>query len=142
MPNSVSFFIIDEEGGPIYSREKYLQGSGPNMALFSNFIIALDKFVKELGGEETNIIKLGNSQVFASICEITSHKFILRTNRDANPQEMLSILNDIKYLYNLIFAGHYEDPIEDKKELMRQFKQELDKIFKKKKNMDRFLENL
>lgn len=142
MKEQVSFYIIDSSGNPLFSRETFIQGTNPNTVLFSNFIVALDKFVKELGGEQTSVIKIGASQIFALDDMESKLKFIIKSSKTANPIEMERLLCDIRYLFQVIYAGHLNDPIDAKKELIDSFRTELDKLLKRGDNMSKFLSDL
>ncbi|MHA1274177.1 MAG: hypothetical protein ACTSQS_12170 [Promethearchaeota archaeon] len=141
--NIQSIYIIDSTGKPLFILEIYKSGNkNVEHALITNFVSAIQSFATELGDQHANTIKLGDSMLYSIKDEISGIYFVIKTDLDAKQKRIFGILKDIKNLYINIILSKINASEAEKLEALKEFEDELSKIFKKPVNIESFLEGL
>lgn len=135
-------FIIDENGKTLFSYENHIQGSSTaNMALLSHLIYALQSISKDIREDQIKGVEMGNDKFFLTKEKLTNYLFILKTHRDANSEVINPILNEIKIKFVGKFTGHFSIDVDEKIELLNSFREDIKEIFKRKTNLEKFVES-
>jgi len=83
---------------------------------------------------------MGNDKFFLAKEKLTSYLFVLKIHRDANSEVINPILNEIKTKFVEKFAGHFSVDVDKKIEILNSFREDVKEIFKRKSNIEKFLE--
>ena len=135
-------YIIDETGKTLFSYENHIQGSSTaNTALLSHLIYALQAISKDIGEDQVKGVEMGNDKFFLIKEKLTKYLFILKTDRDANSEEINPILNEIKTKFVEKFTGHFSVDVGKKIEILHSFREDIKEILKRKTNLEKFTEN-
>jgi hypothetical protein len=135
-------YIIDEPGKTLFSYENHIQGSSTaNTALLSHLIYALQAISKDIREDQVKGVEMGNDKFFLTKEKLTKYLFILKAHRDANSEVINPILNEIKIKFVEKFAGHFSIDVDKKIEILNSFREDIKEIFKRKTNLETFLEN-
>ncbi|MFX1443256.1 MAG: hypothetical protein ACFFHV_07585 [Promethearchaeota archaeon] len=136
-------YIIDDTGATIFSYEIHVQGSGNvSHALLSHFLFALQSIGKNLKDSEIKSIEMSNNKFLLSKEKTTHNLFILKSNRDADPQLIKTLLKQIQDKFVKKFFGYKKLYADDKIELLNSFKEDIREILKEKTNIEKFSETL
>lgn len=131
------------DGKPLYIYERYKKGDlQVENALITNFISAIQSFASELGEQHANTIKLGDSMLFSTKDQISNVYFVIRTDFKAKPKQIFKLLNEIKNLFINKVLSRLNASDDEKKELLKEFEKDLEKIIKEDDNIESFLQGL
>ncbi len=136
-------YIIDDTGATIFSYEIHIQGSGNiSHALLSHFLFALQSIAKDLKDNEMKSVEMGNNKFLLSKEKSTSYLFILKSNRDVNPQIIEPLMKQIQDTFVKKFYGYKNLFVDEKIELLNSFKEDIRAILKQKSNIENFSETI
>ena len=136
-------YIIDDTGATIFSYEIHIQGSGNiSHALLSHFLFALQSIAKDLKDNEMKSVEMGNNKFLLSKEKSTSYLFILKSNREANPQIIEPLMKQIQETFVKKFYGYKNLFVDEKIELLNSFKEDIRAILKQKSNIEKFVDTL
>ena len=136
-------YIIDDTGAIIFSYEIHVQGSGNvSHALLSHFLFALQSTAKNLKDNEIRSIEMSNNKFLLSKEKSTNYLFILKSDRDANPQIIEPLLKQIQDKFVKKFLGYKSLFVDEKIELLNSFKEDIRAILKEKSNIEKFSETI
>ncbi len=135
-------FIVDNIGKTIFSYENHIQGtSTANTALLSHLLYALQTISKDIKEDQVKGVEMGNDKFFLTKEKLTSYLFIIKTHRDADSEVINPILNEIKTKFVEKFTGQFSIDVDKKIEILNSFREDIKEIFKRKTNLEKFLEN-
>jgi len=136
-------YIIDDTGATIFSYEIHIQGSGNiSHALLSHFLFALQSIAKDLKDNEMKSVEMGNNKFLLSKEKSINYLFILKSNRDANPQIIEPFMKQIQDTFVKKFYGYKNLFVDEKIELLNSFKEDIRAILKQKSNIEKFSETI
>jgi len=136
-------YIIDDTGATIFSYEIHIQGSGNiSHALLSHFLFALQSIAKDLKDNEMKSVEMGNNKFLLSKEKSINYLFILKSNRDANPQIIEPFMKQIQDTFVKKFYGYKNLFVDEKIELLNSFKEDIRTILKQKSNIEKFSETI
>jgi len=136
-------YVIDDTGATIFSYEIHIQGSGNiSHALLSHFLFALQSIAKDLKDNEMKSVEMGNNKFLLSKEKSINYLFILKSNRDANPQIIEPFMKQIQDTFVKKFDGYKNLFVDDKIELLNSFKEDIRALLKQKSNIEKFSETI
>jgi hypothetical protein len=136
-------YIIDDTGATIFSYEIHIQGSGnASNALLSHFLFALQSIAKNLKINEMKSVEMSNNKFLLSKEKSTNYLFILKSNREANPQIIEPLMKQIQDAFVKKFTGYKTLFVDEKIELLNSFKEDIRTILKEKSNIEKFTETI
>ena len=143
MKDIQSIYILDVSGKPIFIYEKYTKNMNEaHHALFSNFITGIQKFVTELGVEETKSIELGKSKIFSNWDKVSKLRFVIKASKDAEEKKINKILNRIKNSFIDKINQNIELNDDNKAKIITSFNEELKVIIESETNIQSFLKSM
>jgi len=148
--NEKNFSLIEKELFNIYILAENGDILYPNQVLFkdlddfhqiglSNFIRAMESFVKDIGGQELNSIQLGDETFFSKVDEITKITFLYKTDKMMQEKRVSQLLNKIKNAFLHHFTGKFTADDVEKTKLMHDFIESIIKILKEQNKVKNFL---
>jgi hypothetical protein len=136
-------YVIDDTGATIFSYEIHIQGSGNiSQALLSHFLFALQSIAKDLKDNEMKSVEMGNNKFLLSKEKSINYLFILKSNRDVNPQIIEPLMKQIQDTFVKKFYGYKNLFVDEKIELLNSFKEDIRAILKQKSNIEKFSETI
>ena len=136
-------YVIDDTGATLFSYEIHIQGSGNiSHALLSHFLYALQSIAKDLKDNEMRSVEMGNNKFLLSKEKSINYLFILKSNRDANPQIIEPFMKQIQDTFVKKFYGYKNLFVDEKIELLNSFKEDIRAILKQKSNIEKFSETI
>ena len=136
-------YIIDKTGAILFSYEIHIQGSGnARHALISHFIFALKSIAKDLSADEVKIVEMGNNKFFLNKEKSNNYLFIVKSNRDIDPQIIKPFLNQIKERFVEKFKGYETLFVDEKIALLDSFKHDIRELLMEKSNLEKFSETI
>ncbi len=136
-------YIIDNTGATLFSYEIHIQGSGNiNNSLMSHFLFALQTIAKDLSTDEIKMVEMGNNKFFLNKEKSNDSLFILKSNREADPQIITPFLNQIKERFVEKFKGYNDLFVDEKIELLNSFKGDIRELLQQKTNLEKFSETI
>jgi hypothetical protein len=136
-------YIIDDTGATIFSYEIHIQGSGNvSQAIMSHFLFALQSISKDLKNNEMRSVEMSNNKFFLKKETSMNYLFILKSDRDANPQIIEPFMIQIQNKFVKKFHGYQKLFVDEKIELLNSFKEDIRELFNEKSNLEKFFETI
>ncbi|TFG25380.1 MAG: hypothetical protein EU532_11765 [Promethearchaeota archaeon] len=143
MNEITGLYIIDSTGAIILSYENHIQGgSNASLALLSHFLYALKSIAKDLKEDELKSVEISNNKFFLNREKKTRFLFIVKSHRETSSQKIEPMLKEIKDNFLEKFTGDAPLHIDEKIEILSEFKENLKMMFKHKSNMENFMETI
>ena len=97
MSGITGIWIIMENGEMLFNYELFTQGSEEyDSALFSGFILSIQRFIKELGEKKTERIEMGSTKIFIAKDVKYNLIFVIRTTQDVSNKKVFKLLDKIQ----------------------------------------------
>ena len=143
MNEITGLYIIDTTGAIILSYENHIQGgTNASLALLSHFLYALKSIAKDLKEDEVKSVEISNNKFFLNRENKTSFLFIVKSPRETSSQKIEPFLKEIKDRFLEQFTEDATLHIDEKIEVLNQFKENLKTMLKQKSNMENFMETI
>ena len=138
-----AIYIVKSDGTPIFIQDYHTQGSQHmDHILLTNFMNAFQSFATELGGEQLETIKFGDSKILMTKDQLTNIRFAIRADLKEKDKKLLPILRDIKNLFIQESTGKLYSNGEEKQKFLSSFEEKLHNLLNLQKNVESFLEKL
>lgn len=99
-------WILEENGEPLFSYEIFSQGSEEyDSALFSGFILSIQKFSTQLGEKEAERIEMGRTKYFIAKDTELKLLFVIKATQEANNKKVSKILSKIQKIFKQKFEN-------------------------------------
>ena len=111
---------------PIFIFESYIQGAKQNnFALLSHFLHGLKTMANQVQDNEIKEVMLGSGRFFIKRIEKINYLIIIKSNIEANSDEIIQFLNKITDRFISNYADKIKLPIELKREYLESFKNDI-----------------
>lgn len=133
-------YIINEGGELIFPNDILFKDIDENIEMmFSNFMIALQNFAKDLGDEEVSAFQIGKEKIFIRKDPFNSVTYIYKTDKNVKKKLVYNLLNKVRNVYIHNLYGTQYTSGDKKVRLMKRFILELEEILEEKNKVNNFL---
>jgi len=136
-------FIIGEEGELIFPNDILFTDIDENIQMmFSNFMIALQNFAKNLGDGEVSAFQIGDEKIYSKKDPYNNVTYIYKTDKKVKEKKVSNLLNKVRNAYIHQLIGTQYSSKEKKVRMMKRFILELEEILEEKNKVNNFLKCL